>query len=408
MALATEYFNDGSLFFVIDPKSIDPDHLAGFALYERQPHRGNQYRFRCLLKDTRSIPRDRLVRLLHSWDRVYMHTAQRRAYRDYVKENLEFILNHDQVAPGHKSRALVVSASDLIQESFRVDLTRDAEAQGMLKNITQFITTVVDFISDVDSIQGLALLVGHDYDTHTHSIKVGWLLALFINNNRDLFPGVDSLELRKLIIQATAAGFFHDIGKIKIPKNVINKPGKLNNLEYVLIQSHAAYSIGLLFKTQLSRKFLEIILYHHENQDGSGYPCGLKGEEIPLMARICHIVDVFDALTSRRSYKKAKTPFEALRIMSGENPYVDALHKFEAEAKENRRVPLVTVVRDDYEAKLKRLREREMLEEEARKRVKARIQLRDKGMSHCFDRELLRRFIKTMNRSEVFEFSSLI
>ncbi len=408
MTLAAEYVNDGRLFFAIDPKSIDPDHLAGFALYERRRYTDDLFRFRCLLKDACSVPRERLIRMLNAWELVYIHQEQRALYRTYIRENLTYILNHDQIGPGQKSASLVASSADVIQEAFKADFASKTETDRMMVNITRLITTVIEFISDIRSLEGLARLVGHDYDTHIHSIKVGWLLALFINTNRDLFPGLSEAELRTLMIQATAAGFFHDIGKIKIPKNVINKPGKLNNLEYVLIQSHAAYSMGLLFKTQLSRRCLEIVLYHHENQDGSGYPCGLSGDEIPLLSRVCHIVDVFDALTSKRAYKIAKTPFEALRIMSGENPYVEVLHKFEAEAKENRKAPVVTVVRDDYEAKLKRLREKEMLEEEARKRVKARMKLRDKGMAHCFDTELLRRFIRTMNRSDRFDLSGLL
>ncbi|MCP4720640.1 MAG: HD domain-containing protein, partial [Desulfobacteraceae bacterium] len=243
-----------------------------------------------------------------------------------------------------------------------------------------------------ESLEGMADLIGHDYQTHTHSIKVGWLTATFINANPDLFE-VETAQLKDLMIQATVAGFLHDIGKIKIPKNVINKKGKLNNLEYVIIQSHTAYSTSLLFESKLPRSSMQTILYHHENEDGSGYPCGLSGDQIPLIAKICHIADVFDALTSKRPYKAARTPFEALKIMAGENPYLDTLKKFEVEARENPKIPVTVIVKDDYEAKLRRLREREMLEEEARKRVEARTMLRDQGMSHCFDTDLLKRFI---------------
>jgi hypothetical protein len=210
------------------------------------------------------------------------------------------------------------------------------------------------------------------------------------------------------MIQAAAAGFLHDIGKIKIPKSVINKKGKLDNLEYVIIQSHTAYATSLLFETLLPRSSMQTILYHHENEDGSGYPCGFSGDQIPLIAKICHICDVFDALTSKRPYKEPRSPFAALKIMAGENPYLETLQKFEAEVKENPKIPVTTIVRDDYEAKLRRLREREMLEEAAEKRVEARTKLRDMGMSHCFDKDLLRRFILTINRSESFDLSRLL
>ncbi|MFN2359003.1 MAG: HD-GYP domain-containing protein, partial [Desulfotignum sp.] len=239
-------------------------------------------------------------------------------------------------------------------------------------------------------------------------IKVGWLTATFINCNQDLFSVSTKTQLKELMIQATVAGFFHDLGKIKIPRNVINKKGKLDNLEYVIIQSHTAYSASLMFESKLPRTSMQMMLYHHENEDGSGYPCGLKQDQIPVLAKICHIADVFDALTSKRSYKPAKTPFEALKIMAGENPHLETLQKFEAEAMENKRVPVTAIVRDDYDAKLKRLREKEMLEEEAQKRVEARMRLRDQGMSHCFDKALLKRFILTINNSDSFDLSGLL
>jgi hypothetical protein len=175
---------------------------------------------------------------------------------------------------------------------------------------------------------------------------VGWLMAIFINANKELFEVQSSSELKNLLVQAVVAGLLHDIGKIKIPRNILNKKGKLNNLEYIVIQSHTAYSASLLFDTGLSKYSMQAILYHHENEDGSGYPSGLKMDRIPLIAKICHIADVFDALTSKRHYKDSKTPFEALKIMTGENPYLDTLLKFEKEARENRKTPVSAIVRD--------------------------------------------------------------
>ena len=96
------------------------------------------------------------------------------------------------------------------------------------------------------------------------------------------------------------------------------------------------------------------------------------------------------------------------KIMAGENPHLETLKKFEAEARENPKIPVIAIVRDDYDAKLRRLREREIQEEEAAKRVEARTKLRDQGMAHCFDTELLRRFILTINESESFDLSRLL
>lgn len=408
MGLATEFFDDGSSFFAIDPLSINPDHLAAFSLFERYPMGKGEYRFRCLLTDTESVEKERLISLLASWDIIYIHKKEKSLYTDYVKNNLEFILNHGDIAPEKKTAALVEISSEEVKEAFALNFSDQKGFSRVARNIEVLVTQAMDFISSTESLKGIANLIGHDYATHTHSIKVGWLAATFLNANQDLFDVRTKKELKGLMIQIAVAGFLHDIGKIKIPTNVLNKRGKLKNLEFAVVQCHTAYSTSLLFESGLPRPVLQTILYHHENEDGSGYPCGLAGEEIPLMARICHITDVFDALTSRRPYKKAKTAFEALKLMSGENPHLEILKDLEAEVMENKRVPMTALVRDDYEVKLKRLREREILEEEAKKRVEARMKLRDKGMAHCFDKSLLRRFILTMNQSDSFDLSGLL
>jgi HD-GYP domain-containing protein (c-di-GMP phosphodiesterase class II) len=406
--LAAEYFDDGSSFRAIEPLSINPESLTNFSLFERYPLKNGIYRFRCLLMDSKSIPKERQMDMLSSWDLVYLHKNQTASYNQYLKNNLEFFLKHEGIDVKNKTGTLINLATEVVQESFVANFASQQTCNRVIENIEKLIAQAMDFICDIESLKGIANLIGHDYQTHTHSIKVGWLTATFINANPDLFEAKTDAPLRDLMIQAAAAGFLHDIGKIKIPKDVINKKGKLNNLEYVLMQSHTAYAISLLFETRLPRSSMQTILYHHENEDGSGYPCGLCGDQIPLMAKICHIADVFDALTSKRPYKDPRTPFEALKIMAGENPYLATLRKFEIEARENPKIPITAIVRDDYDAKLRHLREREMLEEEAKKRVEARITLRDQGMSHCFDKELLRRFILTLNKSESFDLSGLL
>ena len=403
-----EYVNDGTAFHAIDPLLINADCLMDFSIYERQPYQDSRYRFRCLLVDSSSIPKDRLMGLLKSWGKVYIHTDQIKKYHQYLKDNLAYILSHDEIDVGKKTDTLVSLSRDVVRESFECNFSFPGVARQSLENAQRLISQAVEFISDIKSLNGLVNLIGHDYDTHTHSIKVGWLMAIFIHANQDLFDFGKPHDLKPFLIQAVAAGLLHDIGKIKIPPNILNKNGKLDNLEYIVIQSHTAYSASLLFDTEISRHAMQAILYHHENEDGSGYPIGLSREQIPMIAKICHIADVFDALTSRRPYKAPKTPFEALKIMTGNNPYLDTLKKFEQEAAENIRTPVTSIVRDDYDIKLRRLREREIVEEEALKRVEARVKLRDQGMSHCFDKDFLKRFIYTINRSESFELKALL
>ena len=103
----------------------------------------------------------------------------------------------------------------------------------------------------------------------------------------------------------------HDNGKIGIPDAVLRKPGRLTREEYVLIQRHPEIGREILEKVGRFREFLPIVELHHENPDGSGYPFGLREQDIPLGVRIVHVVDVYDAITTDRAYRKAMTEVEA-------------------------------------------------------------------------------------------------
>jgi len=112
------------------------------------------------------------------------------------------------------------------------------------------------------------------------------------------------------------ASILHDIGKIGIPENILNKPGRLSDEEYGIIKEHPKKGSNILepLSEQLSSS-LPSILHHHERYDGKGYPNGLKGEEIPFLARIIAVADTFDAINSNRAYRSARPPEEAMTIM---------------------------------------------------------------------------------------------
>lgn len=109
----------------------------------------------------------------------------------------------------------------------------------------------------------------------------------------------------------------HDIGKIGIPDNILLKPGRLDDDEWKVMRQHPAFGAAIIgdHGSELLKMAKEIALTHHEKWDGSGYPNGLKGEEIPLTGRIVAIADVFDALTSQRPYKQAWPVEEAVKLI---------------------------------------------------------------------------------------------
>jgi len=119
--------------------------------------------------------------------------------------------------------------------------------------------------------------------------------------------------------RSTAAFFLHDLGKVRVDPAIINKPGRLTEEEMSKMRIHPYQSYKILEESgHLSHECKVITMQHHEREDGSGYPRRLKGDEIHDYARICCIADVYDALTAVRSYKKALSPFDALKVMKEE------------------------------------------------------------------------------------------
>ena len=114
------------------------------------------------------------------------------------------------------------------------------------------------------------------------------------------------------------AGIVHDVGKVAVPDSILLKPGKLNESEWAIMREHPGVGERICSPLRSFRLVLPIIRHHHEKLDGSGYPDGLKSEKIPLTARILQIVDVYDALTTERPYRKALAFVEALSIMRDE------------------------------------------------------------------------------------------
>ena len=117
-------------------------------------------------------------------------------------------------------------------------------------------------------------------------------------------------ELRVL----ARAGLMHDIGKLAIPDEILGKRAALDESEWALMKSHPEIGTSILGDGQ-SRRALLAVLYHHERLDGSGYPYGLVADAIPIEARIVAVADTYDALTSDRPYRKARTSWEARRVL---------------------------------------------------------------------------------------------
>ena len=175
------------------------------------------------------------------------------------------------------------------------------------------IAELVDLIlADNNTMSHLLKITSHDYSTYVHSVNVG---LLGISLSKKLFGTSSAHNIYEL-----GAGFFlHDLGKVNISIDIINKPSALTDEEMHEMQRHPQYGYEILTKAgQLTQECNTIVLHHHENHDGSGYPLGLKGEEIHLYGRICALADVYDALNSERPYRRGLGTYATLKLMKEE------------------------------------------------------------------------------------------
>jgi HD-GYP domain-containing protein (c-di-GMP phosphodiesterase class II) len=156
-------------------------------------------------------------------------------------------------------------------------------------------------------IEGLSrALELRDFETEGHTRRVSVLMMRFGEHMQ--IPSVQWDAIKQ-------GALLHDIGKLGIPDAILLKPGSLTQRERQVMQQHAVYGYNILAPIISLRQTLDITLYHHERWDGSGYPYGLAGEQIPLVARLFAVVDVFDALTSDRPYRSAWSHLQAIEYL---------------------------------------------------------------------------------------------
>ena len=184
--------------------------------------------------------------------------------------------------------------------AFRTTLGRLDDANQHLSEVNRL---------HLSTIETLAMAIdAKDQVTHGHIRRVqryavGLAKALGIADDR---------QLRAI----EAAALLHDMGKLAIPEFILNKPGRLTPSEFSVMKTHAALGADILSSIEFPYPVVPIVRHHHENWDGSGYPDGIRGAEIPIGARILSVVDCYDALTSDRPYRPAMSADQAIEILS--------------------------------------------------------------------------------------------
>lgn len=294
----------GSNYLSVSLFSLRPNTVTGFDLflYPEPNHEPILYREKNVPFDT--DVRDRL--LASKTETLLIHASQEYEFRQYLEQNLSAILCDSTLSTHEKCDIVYTSAQWLIKDAMADPRAKEViqRTEAMAGNMTKFI------FSDEATMEQLLKVTSYDYYTYTHSVNV----TLF-SISLSVRLGFDEALMHRIAHGA----LLHDLGKSQLDISIINCKGKLDDGQWDAMKRHPVYGCEILAEQGVTDDLIMMIVRnHHEKLNGTGYPDGLVGHDIPPAVRVVTVCDVFDALTSRRSYKPSLDSFHALKLMHEE------------------------------------------------------------------------------------------
>lgn len=197
-----------------------------------------------------------------------------------------------------------------IKKSFD-ELSRNNTSEEVKKELEKTVEEIKNSLAvNVDLLNEILGVKEVDEYLYNHSLNVA-----VISNLIGKWINLPQEDLDTLVL----AGLVHDIGKLKVDPQVLNKPGKLTDEEFLEMKKHPVYSHKMLTEMGYTdQKMIKAVTLHHEKVDGSGYPLGISGDKLPIHAKILAIADIFDAMTSNRVYKERVSPFKVLEMFQNQ------------------------------------------------------------------------------------------
>ncbi|PHR59060.1 MAG: phosphohydrolase [Arcobacter sp.] len=283
----------------IDKRLITEGANIDFTLYETNDAKTQMTLF---LQSDSVVGGDKKV-YLREVESLYIDATDYDKYQSYAQKHLQSIASNPDIPFSEKANIVYAKASEVMENLFK-----NPDSLENMKHSQEIVNGFVSLaLQDEATLESIMKIAAHDYYTHTHSINVS-IYALSLAK----FIGLKDKDLEDMGMSS----MMHDLGKSKVDAGIINKNGKLTEQEFDTMKGHPQLGYNIAIKMGLSdKRILSGIRDHHEKLDGGGYPNGLKDKQISLFARIIAIADVFDALTTKRSYKDAMSSFEAIGIM---------------------------------------------------------------------------------------------
>ena len=294
------------MYRMIQLESLMPETLPGVPLFILHGKRHVMYKDSAL--PFTEYDKNRL--LGNNVKVLFVRSGDMATYNQYVESNLPEMLSDGNLEPLERQKILYQASVNYVHEVFDQPAIAMKEGFERCKQLMQNI--LKDILNANGVMTALGGLVDHSSYTYVHSVHVAtYSVALHMKICKHL----EHDEL----VDVGIGSLFHDYGKVYTPKALLDKPGKLTAAEFEELKQHPVYGyLALKDLGIFSPVSLSIVKHHHEKENGKGYPYGLAGCDIARSSKITAIADVFSALTTNRSYRKALPREEAMEIMFGE------------------------------------------------------------------------------------------
>lgn len=246
---------------------------------------------------------------------VYIHRGELRHYENYLRDALGEILLDESIPLAERAEAWHASAASVARGVLEEKLPRSI-SRARFDQIGKLVRQSLDFLQVPQAMQSVARLISKGYQDYQHGLAVMVLTSIVLMGR----PGMTE----ELLVKVGTGALLHDVGKPGLPPGLLERrPDTWTPEEETAFRSHPALGVGLCVDMPLPPETLHCILFHHEQEDGKGFPAGLPAAGIPFFVKALAVCNTYDALTRACVWRPAYPPFEALRKMEARKETLD-------------------------------------------------------------------------------------
>ena len=292
-------------YYPLPVETLRLDQTTTFSLYMKRGGAENfvLYRGKNLPFNSETLDSLRRNRVQTLW----VPADQWDDYQKYLEENLDDVVDDNSVPEETKCEIVYGVSNHLMEKAFE-----DTQAEDVVKITEKIVRPMAKvMLRNNFATQQFMQLAKSDYRLYSHSVNVCILGIALARTALDA-------SHRDLMYKYGPGFLLHDIGKRQLPREIMERRGALTHEEWEIMRQHPLIGFEMLKDIDLPEETRSIILQHHERPDGSGYPYGLRGDQISPAAKICGIADAFDALNTKRPFKDRHTTFDALSVIKQE------------------------------------------------------------------------------------------